>query len=165
MPVLTLTAPADYRLAPDDFPATSVRTFVLPSGPGCASAARCLVRGYCEWRGISGAVRDDLVLCSSEIAGNGRHVIFPPGRSHMFLRLLQNGPFVSVAVFDPDCRPECMAAISAGLLGAVADLGAESGRGLSSIVARLAFRRGCGLGAHQLKQVSFTIDALPSKSA
>ena len=150
------------RVFPDDYPPVHVRGIALLARPQDVSAARRFARDYCLWRGISDTVRDDLVLCISEVVGNVRHALFLPGRPHIFVTLRQYGPFVSAAVFDPDSSESCLALIHAELAGQGPVGLAESGRGLSEIVARLSCRLDVRRSAHGLKRVEFFIDCLPS---
>jgi hypothetical protein len=151
------TQAAIRRVFPDDYPPVHTRGITLHPDPRDVSTARRFIRDYGHSRGISESVLDDILLCASEVIGNWRHAFFPPGRRHGFMQIRQLGPFVSVAVFDPDPRLPV-------LRDGVSDLDAESGRGLSSIVAVLACRLEFGPSAHGLKRVSFVVDALPSKS-
>jgi hypothetical protein len=158
MPTLTARPAAPIvRAFPDDYPPVHVRGISLRPVPQDVAVARRFARDYGRSRGISEPVVDDIVLGVSEIAGNLRHVKFPPGRCHAFMQLRQLGPFVSVRVFDPD--PTLPTLRDPLLVG----LGAECGRGLSTIVAALAVRLEFGPSPHGLKFVSFMVDALPSR--
>jgi hypothetical protein len=162
-----LLAPPDSlaltgRVFPDDYPPVNVRGIALRPVPQDVSAARRFARAYCDSRGISSAVADDILLCLSEVVGNVRHALFPQGRSHVFVQLAQLGPFVSAAVFDPDSSEACLTLIRAELAGQGPAGLAESGRGLSSIVRRLSCRLEVAVSPHGLKRVSFCIDCLPS---
>lgn len=158
----TLAPPADPVLAgrtwPQEFPPVHVRGVALRPVPQDVSVARRFAREYCSWRGISGSIADDVALCTSEVFGNLRHAFFPQGRTRAFVQIRQHGPFVSVRVFDPDWQHLPVVAASP-------ELGAESGRGLSSIVAALACRLEFGPAPHRLKRVEFTINCLPSKTS
>lgn len=161
MPATALaTRPAlPGRVFPADFPPVHVRVLALRPVPQNVRVARSFARDYCAWRGISSAVQDDVSVCLSELATNAvRHAIFPLGRSRFFVQLRLLGPFVSVRVFDPDWQ-------HLPTLGAVSDLGAVSGRGLSLIVRPLSRTLTAGLAAHGLKQIEFTVDCLPSMNS
>jgi hypothetical protein len=161
MPTLTLTAPAPAlgRVFPADFPPVNVRVLALLPRPEDVGAARRFIGDYCDSRGISDTARYDAQVCGSEVATNLRHAVFPYGRRFAFLQLRQQGPFLSVRLFDPD-RTHLPNMRDGG-----ADLEAENGRGLVSIVGQLACRWGFGPSAHGLKVVSFEIDCLPSNGA
>jgi hypothetical protein len=156
-----LTAPrptAAGRVWPDDYPPVHVRGIALLPRPQDVGLARRFAAAYCDSRGIAEAVAYDISVCVSELVGNWRHAIFPPGRRYGFVQLRQLGPFVSLRVFDPDpvlpvLRP----------VGTV-DLDGECGRGLSSIVSALACRLEFSASAHGLKRIEAWVDCLPSKS-
>jgi hypothetical protein len=158
-----LAPPADPVLAgrtwPDDFPPVNVRSLVLRPRPEDVGVARRFIGDYCNSRGISDTVRYDAQVCGSEVATNLRHAVFPRGRRFAFLQVRQRGPFLSVRLFDPDRMH------LPNMCDGSADLDAESGRGLVSIVGQLACRWGFGPSVHGLKVVSFEIDCLPSKGA
>jgi hypothetical protein len=158
MPTLTAAPPLPGRVFPDDYPPVNVRSLVLRPVPQDVRTARRFIGDYCDSRGISDTARYDAQVCGSEVATNLRHAAFPRGRHFAFLQLRQRGPFLSVRLFDPDV------AHLPSMRDGGADLDAESGRGLVSIVGQLACRWGFGPSVHGLKVVSFEIDCLPSQS-
>jgi hypothetical protein len=156
--LLAPPSPAPARVQPDDYPPVNVRGITLRGTPDAvalgARTARRFTRDYCDSRGIRESVRDDAVLCVSEIAGNVRHALFPAGRVFYFVQLRQLGPFLSVRVFDPDWQHlPCLREAGAGL--------AVGGRGLSLIVAPLSCRLTFGVSPRGLKVVEFILDCLP----
>jgi hypothetical protein len=162
MDILT-APPADFpalagRVFPDDYPPVNTRGITLRPVPQDVRLARRFALGYCDSRGISVTAAGDISVCLSELVTNAvRHARFPAGRPHIFVQIRQHGPFVLVRVFDPDWQHLPVVAVAAGV-------GAESGRGLSSIVSALACRLEFGPAPHRLKVVAFTVDCLPSKS-
>jgi hypothetical protein len=161
-PALADSPAATCRVWPDDYPPANVRGIALLARPQDVGTGRRFARSYCEWRGMSAAVRDDVVVCVSEVVTKVRHAFFPQGRPHIFVQLMQLGPFVSVRVFDPDSSEACLSLMRTELAAqSPVDL-AESGRGLSSIVRPLSCRLGVARSAHGLKCVSFCVDCLPS---
>lgn len=145
------------RTWPDDYPPVHVATIGLAHRPESAPAARRFIERCCDTCGIPDAIRDSLVLCGSELAGNAIRASFPAGRCRFFIQVLRQWPFTIVRVHDPVLALPDPHVVDVAALLADGDLDAEvGGWGLSSVVSSLADHLGFGVGP-QLKFVEVWI--------